>query len=133
MNIDSTMGRIHVCLLYCLLVTIRGLVGPSTHMTSPWAVLGAEVNSTSGKPSPSLRTPLLFLVNTSLVKLDADTNRNKLVLRMRLASHFTCVTGTKERMFTQKSVLRTDGTAALVRHAPHVLYNSSRVASQPIF
>jgi hypothetical protein len=27
MNIDSTMGRIHVCFLYCLLVTIRGLVG----------------------------------------------------------------------------------------------------------
>jgi hypothetical protein len=25
--IDSTMGRIHVCLLCCLLVTIRGLVG----------------------------------------------------------------------------------------------------------
>ena len=25
--IDSTMGRIHVCFLYCFLVTIRGLVG----------------------------------------------------------------------------------------------------------
>ncbi len=25
--IDSTMGRIHVCFLYCLLVTIRELVG----------------------------------------------------------------------------------------------------------
>ena len=30
MNVfDSTMGRIHVCLLCCLLVTIRGLVGLS--------------------------------------------------------------------------------------------------------
>ena len=27
--IDSTIGRIHVCLLCCLLVTIRGLVGLS--------------------------------------------------------------------------------------------------------
>jgi hypothetical protein len=28
--IDSTMGRIHVCLMCCLQVTIRGLVGSYT-------------------------------------------------------------------------------------------------------
>jgi hypothetical protein len=28
--IDSTMGRIHVCLMCCLSVTIRGLVGSYT-------------------------------------------------------------------------------------------------------
>ncbi len=32
MNIDSTMGRIHVCFLYCLLVTIRELVGSFTSL-----------------------------------------------------------------------------------------------------
>ena len=31
--IDSTMGRIPVCLLCCLLVTIRGLVGSFTTTT----------------------------------------------------------------------------------------------------
>ena len=34
MDIDSTMGRIHVCLLCCLLVTIRGLVGSFTFDTT---------------------------------------------------------------------------------------------------
>ncbi len=31
--IDSTMGRIHVCFLYCLLVTIRELVGSFMKLT----------------------------------------------------------------------------------------------------
>jgi hypothetical protein len=43
MNVfDSTMGRIHVCLLCCLLVTIRGLVGPFT-LTIDTETLGLSI------------------------------------------------------------------------------------------
>jgi hypothetical protein len=35
--IESTMGRIHVCVLCCFLVTIRGLVGLSIGTRFVWS------------------------------------------------------------------------------------------------
>ncbi len=40
--IDSTMGRIHVCLMCCLQVTIRGLVGSYNWLRGWSSSLGAQ-------------------------------------------------------------------------------------------
>jgi hypothetical protein len=60
MNIDSTMGHIHVCLLYCLLVTIRGPL-------SQIVPRGTRTTDSDGGLSVGLQ-----LLQQHAVKLDND-------------------------------------------------------------